>query len=147
MTEAQRPRGPRLWPLYIIAGLAVAAVVLGMQTQSRDTDSTMMLLGGIFLLGNLLWLRHHSAWVAIFFCGLGTATGWFYDREPETLLWLAVIAAAMDIGSYFAGRTIGGAKLWEAVSPKKTWAGFFGGTILVLLTAMVSMLWVDVTAD
>jgi phosphatidate cytidylyltransferase len=34
-----------------------------------------------------------------------------------------------DIAAYFAGRAIGGPKLWPAVSPKKTWAGAIGGTL------------------
>jgi phosphatidate cytidylyltransferase len=32
-----------------------------------------------------------------------------------------------DTAAYFSGRTIGGPKLWPAVSPKKTWAGLIGG--------------------
>ncbi len=32
-----------------------------------------------------------------------------------------------DIGGYFAGRGLGGPKLWPRVSPKKTWAGAIGG--------------------
>ena len=34
---------------------------------------------------------------------------------------------AKDIAAYFAGRAIGGPKLWPAVSPKKTWSGALGG--------------------
>jgi phosphatidate cytidylyltransferase len=40
-----------------------------------------------------------------------------------------------DIGGYFAGRTIGGPKLWPRVSPNKTWAGAAGGFVLSLLVA------------
>ena len=40
-----------------------------------------------------------------------------------------------DIGGYFAGRGIGGPKLWPRVSPKKTWAGAIGGFALSLVVA------------
>jgi len=40
-----------------------------------------------------------------------------------------------DIGGYFAGRAIGGPKLWPRVSPKKTWAGALGGLIASLVVA------------
>lgn len=42
---------------------------------------------------------------------------------------------ASDIGGYFAGRSIGGPKLWPRISPKKTWAGAVGGFGLSLAVA------------
>ena len=53
-------------------------------------------------------------------------------RGPEGLLiivWLVLVVWISDIGAFFVGRRIGGPKLWPAVSPKKTWSGFFGGLI------------------
>jgi phosphatidate cytidylyltransferase len=38
-----------------------------------------------------------------------------------------LVVWAADIGGYFAGRGIGGPRLWPSVSPKKTWAGAIGG--------------------
>lgn len=34
-----------------------------------------------------------------------------------------------DCAGYFAGRSIGGAKFWPSISPKKTWAGTVAGWI------------------
>ena len=42
---------------------------------------------------------------------------------------------ATDIGGYFAGRGIGGRKLWPSVSPNKTWAGAIGGLVASLVVA------------
>src|SRR5690606_37754461 len=44
------------------------------------------------------------------------------------VFWLFAVVWGSDVMAYFCGRTIGGPKLWPAVSPKKTWSGFIGGT-------------------
>lgn len=64
------------------------------------------------------------------------------------IAWLA------DTGGYFAGRFLGKAKLYEAVSPKKTWAGAYGGLagslacVIVMKVAFLdsALSWVDVFA-
>jgi phosphatidate cytidylyltransferase len=43
------------------------------------------------------------------------------------LMLVLLVVWATDIGGYFAGRLIGGPKLWPQVSPKKTWAGAISG--------------------
>jgi phosphatidate cytidylyltransferase len=69
----------------------------------------------------------------------------------DTVVIVLVVAWLADTGGYFAGRFIGGAKLYEAVSPKKTWAGAFGGLagsligVIVMKLAFATYLtWVDV---
>ena len=51
-----------------------------------------------------------------------------------SILWAALVVVAADVGGYFAGRLIGGPKLWSAVSPKKTWAGLGGAVALAFVT-------------
>ena len=43
------------------------------------------------------------------------------------VIFLLLIVITTDTMAFVFGRTIGGAKLWPAVSPNKTWAGFLGG--------------------
>jgi phosphatidate cytidylyltransferase len=69
------------------------------------------------------------------------------------VILVLVIAWLADTGGYFAGRFLGKAKLYEAVSPKKTWAGAWGGIagsfvgVLVMKLAFLGWLgWVDVVA-
>lgn len=51
------------------------------------------------------------------------------------LMFVLLIVWVTDSGGYFAGRGIGGPKLWPRVSPKKTWAGAIGGFAASLVVA------------
>jgi phosphatidate cytidylyltransferase len=53
----------------------------------------------------------------------------------EALMFVLLVVWATDIGGYFAGRQIGGPKLWPRISPKKTWAGALGGFAASLAVA------------
>jgi phosphatidate cytidylyltransferase len=75
--------------------------------------------------------------------------------EPGTggdaVLIVLIVAWVADTGAYFAGRFLGQARLYEAVSPKKTWAGAWGGLAGSLVGAAVLKLisahwlsWLDV---
>lgn len=68
----------------------------------------------------LLWIRER------FEVG-GVAMG------VELLLWVFVTTWSVDIGAYFAGRSIGGPRLAPAISPNKTWAGLLGGMVAAAL--------------
>jgi phosphatidate cytidylyltransferase len=67
------------------------------------------------------------------------------------IVLVLLIAWLADTGGYFAGRFLGKAKLYEAVSPKKTWAGAWGGiagsvigVVAMKLLFLKGMAWVDV---
>jgi phosphatidate cytidylyltransferase len=47
----------------------------------------------------------------------------------DWMIWLIVIVVVSDVAGYFAGKSIGGAKLWPRVSPNKTWSGTVAGWI------------------
>ena len=54
----------------------------------------------------------------------------------NNLLLIITIVAASDVGGYFFGRVIGGPKIYEFISPNKTWAGSIGGILLALLVSL-----------
>jgi phosphatidate cytidylyltransferase len=79
-----------------------------------------------------------------------TVAGFFYAAAAEmasvllrldsakgfvALIMVLLVVWVTDIGGYFAGRGIGGPKLWPRVSPKKTWAGAVGGFAASLVVA------------
>lgn len=55
------------------------------------------------------------------------------EWEPWTILFFIFIIWANDVFAYLFGITLGKHRLFERISPKKSWEGFFGG----LLGAMV----------
>ena len=56
---------------------------------------------------------------------------------------LLLMVAAVDVGAYFAGRTIGGPKIAPKISPSKTWAGLAGGIIAASAAHAAVMPWTD----
>jgi phosphatidate cytidylyltransferase len=75
------------------------------------------------------------------------------NHVGDTVLIVLLVAWLADTGGYFAGRFLGKSKLYEAVSPKKTWAGAWGGLagsvagVAVLKVFFATWLsWLDVFA-
>lgn len=98
--------------LIILGALVVAALADG---QRRGWAAAGILYAGVVLLAPTA-LRQDG--------GLGFVA----------LVFLFAVVWATDIFGYFAGRLIGGPKLWRQVSPKKTWAGAIGGAVGAVLS-------------
>ncbi|EAZ82390.1 phosphatidate cytidylyltransferase [Algoriphagus machipongonensis] len=93
-----------------------------------------------------------------------TFLGIFYVAVPFSLLNLAVFSVgdiyhyeiligcllilwACDTGAYFAGTKFGKTKLFERVSPKKSWEGFLGGAFSAIAVAFVLTRYFHVIED
>ena len=59
------------------------------------------------------------------------------DNGLAAVLLLFAVVWATDTGAFFAGRLIGGERLWPAVSPNKTWAGAIGGLVGGVVAGLV----------
>jgi phosphatidate cytidylyltransferase len=77
--------------------------------------------------------RSQLSGAGVLYTGLPVvALGWLRGDEPLgflATLFVLFSVAVTDIAAYAGGRLIGGPKLWEAVSPKKTWAGLIVGVV------------------
>ncbi|MGC1505688.1 MAG: phosphatidate cytidylyltransferase [Sulfitobacter sp.] len=52
-------------------------------------------------------------------------------------MWLVLVVVVTDVAGYFAGRMLGGPKIWPAISPKKTWSGTVAGWIGAALVGLL----------
>ena len=57
--------------------------------------------------------------------------------SPVIPLTLFVFLWCNDVGAYCTGCTIGKHKLFERISPKKTWEGSIGGAVLTMIAAFL----------
>ena len=84
------------------------------------------------------------------YCGLPVLSLLLIRQQHDGIVyafWTMALVWVTDIGAYFAGRAIGGAKLAPAISPNKTWAGSIGGVVAaVLLTLIVVVARPDLNA-
>jgi len=75
-------------------------------------------------------------YVALPFSLLGAAAYTLGVYNPKIIIGIFLILWASDTGAYFAGTLFGKRKLFESVSPKKSWEGSLGGAILSLAFAV-----------
>ncbi|MDP3274031.1 MAG: phosphatidate cytidylyltransferase [Deltaproteobacteria bacterium] len=128
-------RGPASWSL---AALVLVAPVALIYTVFRPlAQQTAM-------------LRMASMALAPMYLGTAFATNVALGRvgqEQSRHLGAGLVVFSLmvswfgDTGGYFAGKGIGGPKLYPAVSPGKTWAGAFGGLAASALGAVIAHFW------
>ena len=64
--------------------------------------------------------------------------------SPGIVIGFFILIWANDTGAYLTGMSFGRHNLFERISPKKTWEGFFGGIILSLVAAWFLSGWLGV---
>ena len=119
-----------------IAALALAGICLMLL---RTDIAAAVILAGI--LAAAMMTKDKRGWIAsgLVYAAAALIATIFVRRDAEFgfigLMFVLLVVWVTDIGGYFAGRGIGGPKLWPRVSPKKTWAGAIGGLVLALVVA------------
>ncbi|MXN67018.1 phosphatidate cytidylyltransferase [Stappia sp. GBMRC 2046] len=116
------------------------ALVLGHVGQYLP--AVVLLFAGALLVAVVLRFNASHKWMAegLVYAGLSgisliaLRTG---EHGLVVIFFLLGIVWATDIAAYFAGRSIGGPKLWPKVSPKKTWSGALGGLMAALIVGAI----------
>ena len=144
---------PQKW-MGIFTGIVAFFVIISIRFEFSDAVNPS---GGMVLLIPLvfsifaieLYRKNDQPFTSIAYTLLGivyimvtmaitTLIGWSSDDgsfHPSNMFGYFFILWAHDIGAYFAGRWFGKHKLFERISPKKTWEGTAGGVIFSLLVA------------
>jgi phosphatidate cytidylyltransferase len=105
-----------------MAGLAIAAAIVGaIAVAALAFGSGRAQLSG----------------AGVLYTGLPViALSWLRGDEPLgffATLFVLLSVVVTDIAAFFAGRAIGGPRLWPEVSPMKTWSGLIGGVVAAAL--------------
>jgi phosphatidate cytidylyltransferase len=120
-------RGQNLLPDWSVLALALATLgLLGLLLFTHDDQAEVPARAG----------RVTLAWL---YCGLlaSTLVGLRVQGGTPWVVLAFVVTWANDTVAYFAGMLFGKHKLYEKVSPKKTWEGFAGGAAGSVLGALV----------
>ena len=151
--------GPLFSALWLAAGIAVAFEWMVLTRVARAMPVVAVTGVGLATIGVAGWMgTPQPALTAILACAAGLALlvartgrdrswvglGFGYaaaialvpiaardrpDLGAPSILWMFAVVWTTDVAAFFAGRAIGGPKLWPSVSPKKTWSGFAGGLV------------------
>ncbi len=132
----------------IVARVGAGAVALALAALSALHDSIAGVVAALILGAAAVgWIAggRQGIWAAagVLYAGALVASVGLLRVSPSfgmaSILWLFAVVWGADIAAYFAGRLIGGPRLWPRVSPGKTWAGAivgaFAGAVLGLMLA------------
>ena len=132
-----------LWVLVTAGNIELAAAVQPWLAGAAMLWSATLLALKSYPAGEGLWgqggirgvmggVMLTMTWVAVAFC-LTLTNG------PLMVFLMMLTVATADIGAYFAGKQLGRHALALAISPSKTWEGFWGG--MVCVAALVFIVW------
>jgi phosphatidate cytidylyltransferase len=124
----------------VVASGAIALAVAGLcLALGRIEASVLVLVIGLAAAALLSPERRHWNAAGFGYAAAAEVASVLVRLDPAkgfvALMFVLLIVWVTDIGGYFAGRGIGGPKLWPRVSPKKTWAGAVGGFAASLVVA------------
>jgi phosphatidate cytidylyltransferase len=117
-----------IFPLFAVVYL----IKLYKKTEQKPFTNIAFTFLGVFYIAIPFALLNHAVF-------LETPNGSHYNFE--VILGSLLILWASDTGAYFAGTFFGKHKLFERISPKKSWEGFWGGAALAITMTYVLTLY------
>jgi len=136
----------------IVARVVAGAVALALAALSALHDSIAGVVAALILGAAVVgWIAggRQGIWAAagVLYAGALVASVGLLRVSPSfgmaSILWLFAVVWGADIAAYFAGRLIGGPRLWPRVSPGKTWAGAIVGAFAGAVLGLVLGVWTN----
>lgn len=113
------------FPVYPIYGLYVLVVLIAELFRKKKNPVNNW---AYFVLGQIYIALPFSLLNFILFIN---------GYQPILLMAVFITIWVNDTGAYVSGMTLGKHKMFERISPKKTWEGFIGGALFALLSGYV----------
>lgn len=134
----------------IVSGTLLFVIHYCIQNASLNSNWYYFTIGLVFLLflielfqqNDNPFYRIANTFLGIIYIALPytlfASTAFIHGNYDSTIVMgLLLLLWANDIGGYIGGMSFGKHKLFERVSPKKTWEGSIGGAVLCFITAVV----------
>jgi phosphatidate cytidylyltransferase len=139
--------GARLIERVAVGALALAAAALSTLHNSIPGVAAALILGA----AAVGWIAGRRQWpwaaAGVLYAGALMASVGLLRVSPTfgmaAILWLFAVVWGADIAAYFAGRLIGGPRLWPSVSPGKTWAGAIAGALAGAALGLTLAAWTN----
>ncbi len=118
------------YPIFSIYGFYIVLVLIsGLYTKKSNSIHNW----AYFILGQVLVALPFSLLSFILFID---------GLQPFILLAVFATIWVNDSGAYLVGVTIGKHRLFERISPKKSWEGFFGGALAALISGYLFSIYI-----
>ncbi len=116
--------------LFIIVPLIFISFLLELYRKKENPflNIAYTLLGGLYVSLPFLMLYH---------LGFYKGTSFQQTFNYQIIIGFFIMLWTNDTGAYLAGRFLGKHKLFERISPKKTWEGSIGGGLLTLVSGYI----------
>jgi phosphatidate cytidylyltransferase len=118
------------YPVFSIYGLFIVLVLISELYQQKNNP-----------LHNWAYFIFGQMFIALPFSLLNFIV-FIKDFQPLILLAVFVTIWVNDTGAYLVGVTLGKHRLFERISPKKSWEGFFGGALFALISGYIFSMYI-----
>lgn len=142
---------------HVLGGIYLFASVF--MYSSGIADKIIFVPYILFILTSFITELYYKAedpinnWAKLFFIQFYAAASFtlmnlvaFHDKEYSAVFVLAIFIFvwANDTGAYLIGSMFGRRRLFERISPKKSWEGFFGGIgFVALISYLISCFYLE----